>query len=306
MRMHQAISFFLSKYPNQHTRRTYALTLKKFQQAVGAEREVAWITPVEVQRYINDQIALGLSDWTIWKYFKELKVFFNFLVRMELIESSPCRGVKVKRPRIEIDERDVISNNQIEKLLQYVSLQRNIKLEAIVRFLVDTGCRRMGLANLRIPDLDLVHLTAIVKEKGDNKRPVFFSEATKEALERWLELRPACNHNHVFTSGARYDYKPMTAASIAQSVRRACQMAGIGSYGTHTFRHRRGYNMTNAGVDLQVRSVIMGHSDPRITAAYYSDYTSPTVVAEARRSMRKDDDEKSKIIPFNRKVSGTQ
>ena len=70
-------------------------------------------------------------------------------------------------------------------------IANEIRNNALVPFLADTGCRVSGLVGLRLADLDLDTCQALVTEKGEKPRRVFFSEATRAALLAWLAIRPA-------------------------------------------------------------------------------------------------------------------
>jgi integrase/recombinase XerD len=60
---------------------------------------------------------------------------------------------------------------------------------ALLLFLADTGCRVGGVVGLTLADLNVQRRWAVVTEKFDKSRSVFFSEVTAEALREWLEVR---------------------------------------------------------------------------------------------------------------------
>jgi integrase len=60
---------------------------------------------------------------------------------------------------------------------------------ALLLFLADTGCRVGGLVGLTLADLNVRRRWALVTEKFNKSRSVFFSEVTAEALRDWLEVR---------------------------------------------------------------------------------------------------------------------
>lgn len=277
-----AIRFFLEKLRNKQTRRTYNYCLAEFQRVVGESRTLQSLTPVDVQRYINKQIERNNKPYTIYKRHKELRAFFNWCIRMKYLDENPALAVKLKKPEVPIDERDVISIEDILKLKHYLEIVRDTKIFAMVSFLADTGCRRGGLANLKISDLDLENCTAMVFEKDQKLREVDYSESTAKALQAWLEKRPVCDHNYVFT-GSSKPYPPMQAPSIAQVIRRRCASAGIGSFGTHTFRHRKGFEMFKTGAAPILVAKVLGHADGgQIAQKHYSDYQREAIKALSR------------------------
>jgi integrase len=60
---------------------------------------------------------------------------------------------------------------------------------ALLLFLADTGCRVGGLVGLTLSDLKVRRRWALVTEKFDKSRLVFFPEVTAEALRDWLRVR---------------------------------------------------------------------------------------------------------------------
>lgn len=277
-----AVRFFLEKIRNKQTRKTYNYALAEFQRVVGEGRTLQSMTPVDVQKYINAQVSRGNKPYTIYKRHKELRAFFNWCMRMKYLDDNPALAVKLKKPDVPVDERMVISIEEILKLKHYLEVTRDTKLLAMVSFLADTGCRRGGLANLKIADLNLENRTAMVFEKGDILREVDYSEGTAKALLAWLETRPICDHNYVFT-GSGKPYAPMQAPSIAQAIRRRCASAGIGSFGTHTFRHRKGFEMFKTGAAPILVAKVLGHADGgQIAMKHYSDYQREAIKALSR------------------------
>src|SRR5258708_32620762 len=61
--------------------------------------------------------------------------------------------------------------------------ENGIRERAIRAFLLDTGCRAEGLANLTVADVDLEKKCALVDEKFGKQRLVFFSTFTAQALK---------------------------------------------------------------------------------------------------------------------------
>lgn len=298
-----AVRFFLEKLRNKQTRKTYNYCLAEFQKVVGEGRTLQSITPVDVQKYINAQVGRNNKPYTIYKRHKELRAFFNWCIRMKYLEDNPALAVKLKKPDVPVDERDVISIEDILKLKHYLEVTRDAKLLAMVSFLADTGCRRGGIANLKISDLDLDNRTAMVFEKGEKLREVDYSEGTANALRTWLEKRPICDHNYVFT-GSSKPYAPMQAPSIAQVIRRRCASAGIGSFGTHTFRHRKGFEMFKTGAAPILVAKVLGHADGgQIAMKHYSDYQREAIKALSRATFPEEQSAPEKHITEGKIIS---
>lgn len=274
-----AVDFFMRKYKNRATRKTYKYCFDLFYEIVSPDRTVQSIAPVDIQRFINAQIERNNAEATIEKRHRELHHFFKWCIDMGYIKTNPTDQFKMKKPEVKIDERKVISIEEIQKLIRYLEAVNDVKVLLIVRLLAETGCRRGGIAGMKLSDFDLEKRTIYVLEKDKKLRPVYFSEDTQALARLWFEMRPVCNHEYVFT-GANVPFEPMLASSIAQVIRRRCHAAGIGSYGTHTFRHRKGFEMFRSGAAPILVAEVLGHADGGLIAQkHYSDYRREIVQA---------------------------
>lgn len=286
-----AVELFLDGY-RETTRRSYAEPLKQLSAYIGPARPLADIRPVDLDAYVKRSLAKperGLAPATVQKHIKTIRTFFNWCVRVELLEASPFK-VRSSRLKRKVSSEDVLQDWQLEQLLAYASWHP--RLYALVLFLADTGARRGGAAGLRVDDLDLANKRAIVTEKGDKTRPVFYSAITATAISDWLTRRGQIG-GYVFSK----DGKPISAASIAQCFRRGCIAAGIGSHGPHKLRHRKGNQLARARVDPTTAANLLGHEDPSITMQYY--YNSDwQMVEDVARQLEVKADPRGKLKRF--------
>jgi len=267
MELDKAVGLFLNEY-KPSTRDTYARTLAMLARWLGADRPVESITPAQVldfwqQRIVIDRYAIS----TRLKHLKTLRTFFNWAVRMQLIDASPARVVRGYKLKPAIDKSKAMNDDELATLLDYAKWKPQIY--ALVLFLADTGCRRGGAAGLRISDINWGDSTATVTEKGDVSRQVLFGPVCKRALEHWLAIRSAGRRRirgvHVFS----VDGHPIRPDNLSLMFRRACIAAGIRSLGPHSLRHRKGHQMADARIAPSVAATALGHSDPVITLQSY-------------------------------------
>lgn len=258
-----AVELFLDGY-RPTTRNSYSLPLIQMSAWLGFARPVDSVKAVELDAYVKRELRKperNLAEATIQKHIKTMRTFWNWCLRVELVDASPFK-VQGRRQRRKVSDEDVMKEWQLEQLLDYVKWTP--RLYALVMFLADTGARRGGAALLKVSDLDLANRRAIVTEKGDKTRPVFFSEYTAQALREWLSSRGSIG-GYVFSFGG----EPINSASIGQMFRRACIAAGIGSHGPHKLRHRKGNQMARAKIDPSTAANILGHEDVKVTLDYY-------------------------------------
>jgi len=201
---------------------------------------------------------------TVNEYIKTIKVFFNWCIKFGFISPpSPAEAVKRKKEPIAIPRTKAMPNDQYKLLLDCVRWEP--RAYALVLFLGDSGDRISGAANMRWADLDLTNRQATVTEKGQDSRPVFYTEDCVLALMRW-KLRQAGKDNcYVFSR----DGHPISADALGQFFTRRCIRAGIGNWGPHSLRHRLGHNAYDEGIGAPVVQVMLGHRNMKTTLDSY-------------------------------------
>jgi integrase/recombinase XerD len=245
------------------------------------------VTVADLRRYVADlrgrearyeehpyrsQLAGALSPATVASMVRAVKRLFNFLHAEGEIPSNPARNVSVARP----------SKGKAPKAIAFADLRRlvdvtagddpaSIRDRAIVLFLADTGCRLGGLVGLRLADLDLARRAAVVTEKGDKSRDVYFQPITQQALARWLAVRPAGRSSRVFVQLHVDPGQALDKEGVDQILRRLKARAGIdGPVNAHSFRHAFAREYLSDGGDLATLSDLLGHSDITVTAMFYA------------------------------------
>lgn len=229
----------------------------------------------------------GYSIYTIKGILEAVRQLFNWLNREGILETNVAR--KLELPPLPAGPPKAITPRDLEKLIETARRSATKTLSArnvaLILFLRDTGCRLCGVAGLRLEHLDAANCRALVWEKGrggkSKARAVFFTKETQAALNQWLAARPRAIplpgetlDDHVFVA-ERYPFKPLTEEAIYCVFRALKKRAGItGRVNPHSLRHARAKTMLEHGAPLGVVSRILGHSDVRVTDAYYGVYAA--------------------------------
>lgn len=282
MLLTDAIELFLSEF-RPSTRKSYLYVLMDMQAYLGPARPLGDIRSQHLleyaRHYRGKTTAAGepITPATVQKYSKTVKTFWNWAVRVELIEKSPAAVLRVAKLRSAIGREKAISEEELARLLDFVKWKP--RDYALILFLADTGCRAGGAAGLRIDDLDLDNFRATVTEKGDKTRPVVFGDVCATAIRAWLLKRPRGAGIYVFSRTAG----PMTANYLSLIIRRNCQAAGVRVVSAHAFRHRKGHQLADARVAPSIAATALGHSDPNITLRHYYPADWESAERELRR-----------------------
>lgn len=216
------------------------------------------------------------SPATINGYIRAIRRFFSWMEKEGLITENPARALRF----VQVPDSDpkAISEEDMRKMLS--AAEDHPRDYAILCFLIDTGCRAMGVVTLTLERLDLNHRRAVVEEKhpgGTRARVVYFSEVTQKALTRWLEHRPPVGHNYVFVSQRG---GPLSVWGLYQMLQRCAKRAGVrGRFNPHAFRHAFARTLLKNGASLDTVSKLMGHSSVMVTSRFYARW-APSELAE--------------------------
>ncbi|MDN7969347.1 site-specific integrase [Burkholderia multivorans] len=143
----------------------------------------------------------------------------------------------------------------------------------ITVFLLDTGCRYSEVANIPWSAINIDASTISLYRSKVRNEDVLHMTSRLEAIlrRRWEERR----------TGQRYVFEDRTGNErgySTKSIKKAIERAGLndptlvkergGRVTLHTLRHTFASKLVKAGVSLYEVSVLLGHSDPKMTQRY--------------------------------------
>jgi site-specific recombinase XerD len=206
------------------------------------------------------------------QFVRSARRFFTWLEEEGHIMVSP--GRRLELPPLPRQYRRGITVIDRDRILAAAPSTRD---HAIMLFLADTACRRAGLAGLRVHDLDLDRCRAIVREKGNKERIVFFLPSTAAAIRGYLSERPTTDHDYLFC-GVRG--RAMSAGAIYEVFRRAARVAGVRhGWNPHNWRHAAIRGMLARGMSLPAVSQIAGHASVQTTGDMYGVFSEEELFA---------------------------
>jgi site-specific recombinase XerD len=144
----------------------------------------------------------------------------------------------MRPPQVPEQPIKVLTEEELKALLGTCATRgfEDVRDEAIIRVLVDTGMRRGELLGLELRDLDLDDQVALVLGKGRRERACPFGQKTALTLDRYLRQR----RRHLLEASpalwlARRG--PLTTSGLATLLRRRGMRAGVGPVHPHALRH---------------------------------------------------------------------
>ena len=157
----------------------------------------------------------------------------------------------------------VLSTAEVQRLLAAVT---NPKHHAILLLAFSGGLRVSEVTHLRLEDIDSERMVINIRGgKGKKDRFVPLSPILLEQLRSyWRTSRPK-----PFLFPGADPHQPINRGTVAAMCRAAAQRAGLGKRVTpHTLRHCFATHHLDAGADLRIVQMLLGHGSLKTTALY--------------------------------------
>lgn len=237
----------------------------------ATEFELQIIDYGSIRSWIVILIEEGISNRTVNRKIASLKAFFKFLVKVQIIESSPLLlHKKLKEPK---KAQVPFSINEIENVLdQYYNHDdfESIRNYLIILLLYTTGIRRSELINLKEIDIDFENNTLKVLGKRNKERYVPLLNSVKEVLINYLELKskryPSYSNEYVFiTKKGVKVYETLVYRVVNSYFSKASSKL---KKSPHILRHSFATHLLNEGADLNSVKDLLGHSSLASTQVY--------------------------------------
>lgn len=258
---------------------------------------------------LNGAQVPALSDSTIQRIFRTLRVALDGAVRDGLLASNPVR--LVDQPGAERREARFLSPPEVVAILGAAlaiddeRVRRNERRShsyALLAVIAATGLRKGEALALRWDDVNLNAGTIAVRgtlsrvggrlivtppKTRASRRVLSPSEGvirllrahrTEQLEDRMRAANVWQDSGHVFTTAAGAALDPR---NVLRSFTMAAARAGVGGASVHTLRHSAATAMLDSGANLKAVSQLLGHAGTQITADVYAHLTAST----ARKAM---------------------
>ena len=269
MTLQEALEHFLfDRLRSPKTIMSLRYSLQLIFRELGPNRPVASITTADLVRFLNDQAARGLSEWTVAIRARDLHTFFRWCTQVGLVNRSPADNIPVPQYQPQPLESLMMSDDDVDRLLRYAR-QDHSRTYAILATLVGTGCRRQELLNLRTEDVDRAKRLLVIRGKGRKRRTAPLLSWVQDALDGWLADRPDAPHDFVICSLA-LPHEPLTVEGLATLWRRLVRRAGLRGTRTnmHVIRHWFASRLARSGANLVYIQELLGHGSISTTRLY--------------------------------------
>ncbi len=222
-------------------------------------RSPATATGEDLRRYQVQQTENGVQPPSFNSAAVALRFFFLVtLGRPDLAHQLTRINYPRKLPRI-------LSPEDVARLLE-AAPGPGLKYKAVLSVAYGAGLRAAEVAMLRVSDIDSKRMLIRVEQgKGSKDRHAMLSPQLLEGLRAWWQQ---CRSKGWLFPG-RDPILPVTTRQLNRACHMAAEAAGLGSWITpHTLRHSFGTHLMEAGVDVRIIQVLLGHSKLDTTARY--------------------------------------
>lgn len=247
---------------------TYIMFVAAFAKLFGCSPDK--LGPVHARDFLAQLLNSGKSLSTIRLAAFALRFFFRITLKVTWsMEEIPFPRAPRYLPVV----------HSFEEVLRFLASISNIKHRAIVMVAYAAGLRTSEVVALRINDIDSQRSCIYVRHgKGDKARQVMLSTELLTLLRRYYrETRP---HGEWLFPGAKPGTH-MTANAVDKVIHNAAVKARM-TKPTHlrAMRHAFATHLLEAGTDIRIIQMLLGHRNLSTTARYT--HVATTTVCSTR------------------------
>lgn len=278
------------------------ITLKKVDQRIVERLPknilMRNITKSMVQKIINDLYKEGYSEASLRKHSSRYKQIFDYAEDHNYIEISKIKRIKVpkriKTPQeIEMLRNNYFNQDDVQKIVDYLKANHNIRSAIISQVLFLTGMRYGELIGLTEKDIDYQnkkisingtysqHLKKKTTPKNDgSNRTITVTEYVLNLIDDYKKLnlsllsfdkRQRNSEKFIFLSNHGF---PLTLSNYNLHIQKAVKELGLPQKATsHIFRHSHISLLIQLEMPLKQIMDRVGHVNSNTTLKIYSHVT---------------------------------
>lgn len=217
-------------------------------------------TQINIESFLASLLKDNYTQKSISRKINSIKTLFRYLKLTGLIRDDP--STLIEHPRYEIKPPRILSKQEYRALRD--ACREDIRISAIVEILLQTGIRISELANLELNDLKDNHLFIKAYESHES-REVPLNKPAKQALEKYLSVRPKIESNSVFVTK---NGRSLLIRNIRTAIDRYFRIADIKEARVNDLRHTFIAHHLKEGTSLVLVSKLVGHKRLSTTEKY--------------------------------------
>ena len=237
----------------------YRYVIERFLKSCGVRTKD--ITTEHIRNYFARELTRGVSESTVDGIRQILSGYFCWLEHEKLISRNPIYNVDAIK--FQKKERLSLSYSETELLKRNCESLRD---NAIISFLLATGCRISEVTGLNRDDVDLNNGECVVLGKGNKERMVFLDDVAILTLREYLNQRKdECEALFLGKGNKR-----LLPGGVRAMLKALSEKSGVENVHPHRFRRTMVTRLLNRGMPIQEVAIIVGHDNVGTTMEYYS------------------------------------
>lgn len=223
---------------------------------------LAEVTKDNIDAFKASLAEKNYTTKSISRKINSIKSFFSYVLTQGLITENPSIGVS--HPKYDIKPPRLL--NKIEYRALRDACREDLRMAAIVELLLQTGMRISELANLKISDIDVTTNQITIRAyESHPERIIPINQPAKEALDRYLTIRPKSANTNVFITKTGNSF---LIRNIRSNLDRYFHIAGIENAKVNDLRHTFIAQQLTSGSPLVYISKLVGHKRLSTTEKY--------------------------------------
>ena len=215
--------------------------------------------------HLNNQ---KLSKRSINRKISTLKSFYNFLLRISEIKTSPLEGISMLK--FYAEKQIPFSEEEMKHLLLILEeAQVELLDKLIIEVLYQTGMRRTELCNLPLENVNFSRNEIVVIGKGNKERIVPISPDLSKVLKIYY-----LEHRKPTAEAEKYFFVSLKGKKITEKfvylmvTSYLSQVSLKEKKSPHILRHSFATHVLNGGAEISKVKKIMGHASLASTQVY--------------------------------------
>ena len=237
-----------------------------------AQKPITAITPRDVELYLNWRLKTGVAAQTAILDLKSLNVAFRRAEKFGIILKNPV--VAVQLPKAESSEREVFTNEEVEKLL---TAAPTLEWQTLILLAYFIGARLRDCIKMKWENVNADNGTIVYEQQKTKKKVVV--PMHYHVIEHLKFLSTFGTNGHLSPKLANLG--PGGKHGLSEGFNRIVKKAGLDPMDTegkgvrrfkkrtfHSLRHSFNSALANAGVSEEVRMKLTGHSSKAMNDRY--------------------------------------
>lgn len=224
------------------------------------KKPIIQMSTIDIQCFLAMLIQTS-SKRNADNYRRVMSSFFVWMTDNEIIVKNPMR--RCKKIKSEKKAKLPFSAGEIEQLRYKAS---DIRIRAMLEFLLSTGCRVSEMGQLNYNQIDFDKGEVVVFGKGSKERICYLNDAACLYVKKYLNTRTDSNPALFVTE--RKPHNRLEVNSIEAIIRELGRAAGVMNVHPHRFRRTTASWASRRGMKVELIQKMLGHTDINTTMIY--------------------------------------